>query len=64
MYSCVYTHVYLCVHVELCMYVVYVTWAGGICWICMHKPEGMKFLVVSVELSGKFLPHLLHTYLM
>ena len=30
----------------------------------MHKLEGVKFLVVSVDVSGKFLPHLLHTYLM
>ena len=39
------------------MYVIYVTWAGGICLICTHKPEGMQRPRVSVDISGKSRPH-------
>ena len=41
---------YLCVHVESHIHVAYVTWAGGICWMCMHKPEGVKCPGVSVDI--------------
>ena len=50
-------------------YVLYVTWAGGICLICMHEPEGAQFMHepegvqrprASVDISGKFQLHMLH----
>ena len=32
-------------------HVIYVTWAGEICLICTHEPEGMQCLRVSVGMQ-------------
>ena len=42
------------------MHVIYVMWAGGICLICMHKPEGAQHLRASANISGKSGSHMLH----
>ena len=42
------------------MYVIYVTWAGGICLICTHKSEGAQRPRASVDISGKCQPHMLY----
>ena len=36
------------------LHVIYVTWAGGICLICTHKPEGTQYPRENVDISGKF----------
>ena len=40
-------------------YVIYVTWAGGICLVCTHEPEGAQCLRASADISGKSLPHII-----
>ena len=41
-------------------YVIYVTWAGGICLICTHEPEGAQRLSASAGISGKSQLYMLH----
>ena len=44
------------------VYIIYITWAGGICLMCMHKPEGMQCLRASADITGKSRPHMLHMF--
>ena len=39
---------------------IYVTWAGVICLICMHEPEGTHHLRASTDISGKSRLPMLH----
>ena len=41
-------------------YVIYVTWAGVICLICTHEPEGAQRPRASADISGKSRPPMLH----
>ena len=45
---------------DVASYVIYVTWAGRICLICTHEPEGAACSRASVDISGKSRPHILH----
>ena len=38
-------------HVKL--QIIYVTWAGVICLICTHEPEGAQYPRASADISGK-----------
>ena len=40
--------------------VIYVTWAGVICLICTHEPEGAQCPRASADISGKSQPPVLH----
>ena len=42
------------------VYVIYVTWAGGICLICMRETKGVQRLRASADISGKSQQHVLH----
>ena len=42
------------------VYVIYVTWAGVICLICTHEPEGAQRPRASADISGKSRPPMLH----
>ena len=47
------TATYLIVPANLHAYVLYATWAGVICLICIHKHESAQSLSVSADISGK-----------
>ena len=40
--------------------VIYVTWAGVICLICTHEPEGAQRPRASADISGKSRLPMLH----
>ena len=40
------------INVKTVLQVIYVTWAGGICLICMHEPKDAQHLRASVNISG------------
>ena len=42
------------------VYVVYVLWAGAICLICTHEPEGAQWPRVTADISGQSQPPMLH----
>ena len=44
----------------LYFYVIYVTWAGVICLICTHEPEGAQRPRASADISGKSRLPMLH----
>ena len=41
-------------------YVIYATWAVGICLICTHEPKGTQHPRASADISGKSRLHMLH----
>ena len=53
-YVCIGTFMYVGIHV------IYVTWAGVICPICMHKHKGAQRLRASADISGKSRLRMLH----
>ena len=61
----VYVYNAVCIIVMICIcrsgiYVIYVTWAGVICLICTHEPEGAQRPRASADISGKSRPPMLH----
>ena len=42
------------------LHVIYVTWAGGICLICTHEPEGAQCPRASADISGKPRRHVIY----
>ena len=42
------------------LHVIYVTWAGVICLICTHEPEGAQRPRASADISGKSRLPMLH----
>ena len=50
----------VCIYIYIYIYVIYVTWAGVICLICTHEPEGAQRPRASADISGKSRLPMLH----